>query len=311
YPLLLGHRLGRSVFPHVAAVLASAAYFFAARDVMMDGGYGWMIGVLPVGQAIAMMLVLVRLLAVERRDRRQLTRLALVAATALAFITVAVPLQLERQWVTVAWALEGAALFWLFRRIQHRGLLAWGSVLLAVSFVRLAFNPLVLAYYPSSVPIWNWYLYAYLITAACLFAAAWYMPDDVPRGRPIAAAGGTFLLFALLNIEIADFYAPRGAGAIDFMSTSLAQDLTYTIGWGVFAIALLVAGIALAARPARIAALALLVITIVKCFLHDLGNLDGLYRVASLVALAFCLVAVGVLIQKFVVSRTPRAEASA
>jgi uncharacterized membrane protein len=59
-----------------------------------------------------------------------------------------------------------------------------------------------------------------------------------------------------------------------------------------------------------VAALVLLLITILKCFLHDLAKLGGLYRVASLLGLAFALVIVGVLLQKFVIAKTapPPAE---
>jgi hypothetical protein len=34
---------------------------------------------------------------------------ALAVAAALALVTVAIPLQLEKQWITIGWALEGAA----------------------------------------------------------------------------------------------------------------------------------------------------------------------------------------------------------
>ena len=47
---------------------------------------------------------------------------------------------------------------------------------------------------------------------------------------------------------------------------------------------------------ARIAAICLLLLTVLKCFLHDLARLGGLYRVASLLGLALSLVAVGVLL---------------
>ena len=71
---------------------------------------------------------------------------------------------------------------------------------------------------------------------------------------------------------------------------------------------MLIAGIALHARPARVAAIALLVVTIFKCFLHDLGRLGGLYRIASFLGLALALVMVSVLLQKFVLARRAAAE---
>jgi uncharacterized membrane protein len=114
-------------------------------------------------------------------------------------------------------------------------------------------------------------------------------------------AGGILLLFLLLNIEIADFYSIGATITFNF-TAALAQDLTYTLGWAVFAVVLLAAGIIIHSQPARIASLALLIITIFKCFVHDLARLGGLYRVASFVGLALCLALVALVLQKFVLS---------
>ena len=54
---------------------------------------------------------------------------------------------------------------------------------------------------------------------------------------------------------------------------------------------------------ARIAAIGLLVVTILKAFLHDLAHLEGLSRVASFVGLALALALVALAIQKFVLAK--------
>jgi uncharacterized membrane protein len=237
----------------------------------------------------------------------------MVAGAALAFVTVAIPLQLEKQWVAIGWALLAAALAWLWRKIPHNGLLLWAGGLLTAVFVRLVFNSAVFDYHPrSGTPILNWYLYTYLVSAAAFFAAAWLLREvqsgDFALLPSLAAGGGAVLLCVLMNIEIADFYSPEG-GAIAFnFSAGLAQDLTYTIGWGIFSFALLIAGIAVRSRAARVAAIGLLSVTVAKCFLHDLWSLGGLYRVGSLVGLAICLALMAVLLQKFVLR--PQNEAS-
>lgn len=304
YPMLLGARARRRIEPHLAAVLASVWFFFVAREAMMTAQLGNIIGVLPVGEAIVLMLLLLRLLRSEPARERTLSRLALVAGSALAFITVAIPLQLERQWITIGWALEGAALMWLFTRIPHRGLLLWAGALLAAVVARLAVNPAVLSYHaPSSVAVFNWFLYTYLVCAAAMFIAARFAPREHRWAVPALNAAGTFLLFLLLNIEIADFYSRGPTLTFNFFSSSLAQDLTYTIGWALFAMAMLVVGIITATRPARVAALVLLLVTILKCFLHDLARLGGLYRVGSLLGLAASLVATGILLQKYIMQK--------
>jgi uncharacterized membrane protein len=309
YPLLLGRRAGHSFEPYLAAVLASVPFFFQARHTIMAAGWEGYIGILPVVQAVLMAALLSRLLGIDPPERRALGRLALVAGAALAFITVAIPLQLEKEWITIGWALEGAALAWLFTRIPHRGLCYVSGSLLAVVFVRLALNPSVLEYAPrGALPIWNWYLYTYLVSAAALILAGRLFAKTIGtrtkgwrRITSLLPAGGAILLFLLLNIEIADFYS-TGERITFQLTATLAQDLTFTLGWALFAVVLLAVGIVAASRPSRIAALALLVATILKCFLHDLGRLGGLYRVMSFVGLALCLALVAVALQKFVLS---------
>jgi uncharacterized membrane protein len=71
----------------------------------------------------------------------------------------------------------------------------------------------------------------------------------------------------------------------------------------------LIAGIVSGSRGARVSALGLLLVTILKCFLHDLARLGGLYRVASLLGLAISLVLVGVLLQRFVMMKERQSAA--
>jgi uncharacterized membrane protein len=310
YPLILGRRARGDRGPYLAAIVASAMCFFGLRAALEAGQQTWAIGAVPVGESAVLAILLTRLLRIEDPGKRDLGRLALVAGAALAFITVAIPLQLQHQWITIGWALEGAALAWLYGRIPHRGLLYSAAGLLAVVFVRLALNPQVLLYEPRGpMRIVNWYLYAYLVCAVAMFAAAWWLSptaDHLVEGLPavsrvLPAAAGV-LLFLLLNIEIADFYATGPAIAFRF-GAGVSQDLTYTIGWLIFGLGLLATGIWRQSHAARVAAVMLIAVTTFKCFLYDLSSLEGLYRVASFVGLAMSLALVSLALQKYVLAR--------
>jgi hypothetical protein len=314
YPLLLGRRIERSIQPHLTAIVGTLLFFFFAREDMLAAGFGGSVGLLPLALGAVLALLLWQLLRIEAALVRMQSRLALVSATILACISVAIPLQFDKEWITIGWALEGAALIWLFRKIPHRGLLAWSAALLAAVFVRLALNPALLDYHArSNVRIFNWYFYTYAVCAAAMFAAAALLPDRESReqriGGALASSAGTILLFLLVNIEIADFWSTGTTLTFQILSASLKQDLTYTIVWALFAIALLVAGLLLRARGARVAAIVLLLVTVLKCFLHDLARLGGLYRVGSLLGLALSLVIVGMLLQRFVIQQ-PEDEAT-
>jgi hypothetical protein len=306
YPFVVGRQQRESRDPYFAAIAASAMAFFGARAAFVAGGLDWMIGVVPVVEGAVLAVLLRQLLALEPAGQRDLGRLALVAGAALAFVTVAIPLQLENQWITIGWALEGLALAWLYRRIPHRGLLYFATGLLGTVFARLALNPEVLLYEPrGTMRIFNWYLYAYLTCAVAMLLAGWLLSrtdDRLPGGIKLSSllpAAGTILLFYLLNIEIADFYA-TGPTIMFRFGVTVAQDLTYTIGWLVFGMGLLAAGIYLVNRSARIAAVAMIAVTTFKCFLYDLSSLEGLARVGSFVGLAISLALVSLALQRFV-----------
>jgi hypothetical protein len=308
YPFMLGRRARDTRDPHLTAVAGSAFFFFAARAALIQGGLERFVGAVPIGEGFVMAALLRMLLQLEPPGARDLGRLAVVAGAALAFATVAIPLQLHHQWITIGWALEGAALAWLYRRIPHRGLLLWGVALMAVVFVRLALNPEVFAYEPRGARVFNWYLYTYALAGvSMLIAGGWLARTDdqllplLPRASALLPAGGVILLFLLLNIEIADFFATGPAITFRF-GVTLAQDLTYTIGWLLFGMALLTAGIYLHNRAARVTAVALIAVTACKGFLYDMGSLGGLYRVASLVGLAVSLSLVALALQKFVLN---------
>jgi uncharacterized membrane protein len=309
HPIVLGRRAARFSEPYRLAVFVSVALFPLFRTALEDGGFHRVIGLLPLALALGLTALLARLLTLGVPPEANRGRLALVAGAVLAFVTVAIPLQFEREWLTLGWALLGAALAWLWGRIPHRALVPWSLALFGAAFVRLAFNPAVLAYHPRTpTPVWNWYLAVYTVAAAAFFIgfALFRRMGPVPYEGAVRLlpAGGTALLFVLLNLEIADFFAEGSAPSLNIFSSSLSEGLAYTLSWALFAIALLVAGLLAKSRPARVAAIVLLVVTILKCFLFDLAQLGGLYRVSSFVGLAACLAAVAMLLQRFVLARS-------
>ena len=123
--------------------------------------------------------------------------------------------------------------------------------------------------------------------------------QGAPRISTLLTPAGVIVLFLLLNIEVADFFATGPEITFRF-GADVAQDLTYTLAWLVFGMAMLAVGIYAHNRYWRIAALALIAVTTSKAFLYDLGSLGGLYRVGSLVGLAASLALVALALQRFV-----------
>jgi len=231
-------------------------------------------------------------------------RLAWQGGAALLFLSLVFPIQFEREWITLGWALEGLALLVLFRSVPNRGLRVVGTALLCLAFVRLALNPAVFNYHRRApVRIWNWYLYAYGVTSICLFAGARLVQRETETDRErlsrrILNVLGTILMFLLLNIEIADYFSVGPTLTFSF-SGNFARDMTYSIAWALFAFALLLVGMRAQAKAVRYAGLALLVVTLFKLFLHDLGNLSQLYRIGAFIGVALILIVASFVYQRF------------
>jgi uncharacterized membrane protein len=262
-------------------------------------------GLLPAVFSIPSLAGLVQRLRSRPHESPARTgQLAWFGGVTLFFITLIFPVQFERQWVLIGWALEGTALLWLFRRVTHAGLKAVGLLLLGIAFLGLV-NPGFFLNHPRSLTrIFNWYLYTYGLVTLSLMTGARLL--QAPRNRlgqlNVQAAlylMGTLLAFLLMNLEIADYYATGPVPAFQF-SGNFARDMTYSIAWACFAFGLLSVGILRKLAAPRYGAMLLLGLTLLKLFLHDLAALKQLYRVGALVVVALVLILASYLYQRYV-----------
>jgi len=295
----------KRVWPWVIAAIAGPIQFWFVHKLLQGNLYHDWQWLLPVAFALPYAISVLYLLkkegvALDSAD----SRLAAQGAAVLAFVSLIFPIQFEREWITVGWAIEGLALIVLFRWIPNRRLRAAAIIVLCAAFVRLALNPAVLQYHARTpTAIVNWYLYAYGVAAICFFMSArWF---DEPRekeyeraARPLLYSLCGIVLFLLMNIEIADYFSIGPTLTFSFTG-NFARDMTYTIAWSIFALALLVLGIMRNVRPVRLVAIALLALAFAKLFLHDLDSLNQLYRIGAFVTVAIIAIVASFVYQRF------------
>lgn len=319
WTFVFSRQLGNAKAAWFAAGLAGPLWFLPLKPLWGRVVGEGTLGLLPVLLGVVSVIALVRVRdAFPREAPMRKTVLALYAAVALGFVSLAIPLQLEREWITIGWALEGAAVLAIWRKLDHPGLKWFGLALLAAVTVRLVANPAVLDYHPrAGIPILNWVLYTYLVPAAALLVAARLLRDreveaarpwerPLLAGRPLGAAAcglaAIAVLFVWINLAVSDVFA-TGEKLRFALSPDPARDVARSIAWAVYAVTLLVIGMARTSRMLRWISLAVLLSAVAKVFLYDLGELEDLYRVASLLGLAICLILVSLFYQRFVFRR--------
>lgn len=311
----------------VILILANAFAYVAILSTLFWPRDRWPLTLLFVALAIAHQAIAL-LLPDPNADEAKTPRFV-YTGLAVACLTLAIPLKLEHNAVTIAFAIEGALLVSLGFRVLGPLLRPFGYLVLALSAINLA----------DELPIARTFLFnerlaLYLILIAALGVCLWSAstalnsaahahplsqrppheassPSAHPenRGASLQAPSGSFSIpaeaalltiainfFALLALsqEFWDFF---GAGPRT-LNHSLSQHLSISILWTVYAALLLLLGAQRQAPILRWQALVLLGIVVAKVFLYDLSFLDRAYRILSFFILGFTLLLISFFYQR-------------
>ncbi len=215
---------------------------------------------------------------------------------AVSFVTLAIPIRLEHNNITLAFAVEGAALVWLGFRALGPLLRPVGYFLFVITAFRLLDQPPA-----AGTFLFNARFGSYVLLIACLGFSLWSGRDSSEAkhdSRPaelacLALATNFFALLAF-SLEFWDFFGRAAAG----LDRSFAQHLSLSILWTCYAALLLVLGIQRQTPVLRWQALFLLGIVVAKVFLFDLSFLARAYRILSFLILGSALLAVSFFYQR-------------
>jgi hypothetical protein len=242
-------------------------------------------------------------------------------ALTLTFAAAAAALFFDGPWLTVALALDGAALVWLALRAESRWMRVWGHVILVIAIVRalaLLAEPAPVSY----LPVFNPHALAGLFVVAVLFGLARFHPRRradgagpawLPGARDVLIVSANLLALVVLSTEIDAFFnrrawtasLERGAGAAT--NAELSRQLSLSIAWAIYAVGLVFIGIRRHYRPIRYLAIVVFGITIFKVFTVDLATLDRVSKMLSVMGLGILLLIASYLYQR-VSAQTPAPE---
>ena len=147
---------------------------------------------------------------------------------------------------------------------------------------------------PGMWPLINIQLLQYFIPA-CLFTLKAKLASDDAM-RPVRKVYGTVSLIAIfvwITSEVRLFFLLSGE-----QRGSEWEIYSYSLVWLLYAVALIVAGLKTKTAEIRHAGLGLLGIVVLKVFLGDLSNLDGVARALSFMGLGLALIGLGYLYRK-------------
>jgi hypothetical protein len=275
---------------HSDALLAvvNAAFYFGATYSQLQRFYSDWMGLFAVALACVHM-------AVARALWNVRTAALMLAGVAWALLFLAVPIQFAGFAVTALWALQGAALAWVGVRLAEPRA-AWGALaVFAAVVMRLATVDADAIETPAlSRALLNPRFLAFTVSAASMFAGAYWMRDARRRALTLYLCGHVVLLWGL-TLDVLGWvmrsarpgeFASFSSAAVTILMAAYAVTLS---GWGIFS------------RSAldRMLGLGLIGIVILKLYLYDVWLLGRVYRVAAFAILGALLLAMSYLYSRY------------
>lgn len=219
------------------AVAAALAHFLLAWYVLRGVADGTPWGLIGIALALPFLVAAERLARWRQSMPGATEALGYCAAGVAFFIAVAIALELRREWITVAYAVEFAAVAGI---AAHLGLhamrrLCW--LLLAAVIVRFVLNPEVLKYPLGVTPIFNWILWGYgLAIAAFVIGLRFLRPTGDERLVGATEAAIALLSFVLLTLQVRSIFRRDAMMSPD---AQFMERAFYVLVWGAFALAAL------------------------------------------------------------------------
>jgi uncharacterized membrane protein len=207
----------------VAAALTHFLFCWWALRFVAEGT-PW--GLISIGLAVPFLVGAERLAHWRERMTGATEALGFLAAGVSFFIAAAIPLELSREWITVAYAIELAAVAHIADRLALVAMRQLCWPLLAVVLIRFVLNPEVLHY--------TRIFWGYAVSIVALAVATRFIADD--RLRRAVQAGAVLLLFVLLTLEVRLLFGPAD---IEAREAAFFERSVHVAVWGTFALAAL------------------------------------------------------------------------
>ncbi|MEE8370630.1 MAG: DUF2339 domain-containing protein, partial [Sphingomonadales bacterium] len=147
-------------------------------------------------------------------------------------------------------------------------------------------------------PIFNLLLLAYAIPAA-MAVLVYRSARDIGAALTQTAygLGALALAFIWLNLEVRHAFHGSYLGR---EAAGDAESYAYSFAWLAYAGGLLALGLWRQTKALRYASLGVLLLAVLKVFLFDMGNLEGVWRALSFLGLGAVLIGVGYLYRRYV-----------
>ena len=273
-------------------------FFLTAHQLLNPSYHDWM-GVFAI--VMALLYAGVAKLLLDRATLRRAESLTLIGV-ALTFVTIAIPIQLRSNWITIAWAIEGLMMLWTGIETSSKRLRITACTLFGLALIKLLIWDSPYGNRGAFIPVFNRYFLSSLFVIGCLFGAAGvYQRLGKRKNISVNGVTLTFVLAAVVafwlvsSVETHTFFTARALAQRlpeDFRHQTWLGQMALSVVWASYAAVLAAIGFLRRSSATRWAALSLFALTIIKAMFVDIAQLQQLYRIIVFFVLGVLLLLV-------------------
>jgi hypothetical protein len=278
-------------------IALNGAAYFAICYHLLHPSYAAYLGLFAAALAAPHLALGIQLWKAQDPATRDLRPVLLYVGVAVAFLTLAAPIQFSGYRITMAWAVEAAALSWIGARTGSRRLLYSAALVFLLVLVRLySIDAWIYLGVTSYRVIANARFLTFLVSAICLWLNARWTVTTGPRPAALASyvAGHAVLLWALVLETLG--WAGRTVQGGNFSNLAI---VAVTVLLAAYSVALVALGVLTRRSADRILGLGLMGVVVLKLYLFDVWQLQRIYRVAAFSCLGVLLLVTSYLYSRY------------
>jgi uncharacterized membrane protein len=221
---------------------------------------------------------------------------------AIAFITIAIPLKLDGQWITIGWLVESAVLLWTSVKAGTDFLRYLAVAALILGIFRLLFFD----QFHTETLVFNARFATYAVAIAVLGGIAILGKRHASLAEmaflDVAVIGLNVLALISLTLEASDYFDRQIVSSRNYnymyRQAFVARGFSYSAIWLIYGVGLMTVGFWKRSALARWQSLILIAFTIGKVFFYDVSQLGGSYRIVSFIGLGAVLLGISFIYQR-------------
>jgi uncharacterized membrane protein len=268
----------------ISLILVNAGLYFGSSYELLEDRYRPFLGLFAL--IVAAFYLLLGNFALRRNNEDRLLIYTFIGLATL-FVTLAVPIQLDYLWVTMAWAVEGALLTWIGLKVPDRTARHTALILFGVAIVHwfgLDMPQFGYQAYSHFIPFLNHRAISCASLVGSLVVAAWLYKrfGNITNVEESSLFSSIFILMAnilaitLLTLDVNDYFEQKkvlAQAANSFNEVARIQNskqFIFSAQWTIYATVALIIGILRKNQPVRMLSALLLMVAVVKVLFLDI-----------------------------------------